>query len=75
MSRAKRLDRVANAALCAAELGDRRPSHAAFTAFIARSPATHPRMSAGASYPAPAALDLCAWRPHCRGLFQTPISA
>ncbi|MCK7499519.1 MAG: integrase core domain-containing protein [Comamonadaceae bacterium] len=34
-----------------------------------------PAQRAGAPSPAPAALDHYAWRPHCRGLFQTPIAA
>ncbi len=34
-----------------------------------------PAQRAGASSPAPAALDHYAWRQHCRGLFQTPIAA
>ena len=34
-----------------------------------------PARRAGAPSPAPAALDHYAWRPHCRGLFQTPIAA
>jgi len=36
---------------------------------------TTPAQRAGASSPAPAALDHHAWRQHCRGLFQTPIAA
>jgi hypothetical protein len=34
-----------------------------------------PVQCAGAPSPAPAALDHYTWRPHCRGLFQTPIAA
>jgi len=34
-----------------------------------------PAQCAGAPPPAPGALDRYAWRPHCRGLFQTPIAA
>ena len=34
-----------------------------------------PAQCAGAPSPAPAALDHYAWRPHCRGLFLTPIAA
>ena len=34
-----------------------------------------PAQRAGAPSPAPAALDHYAWRPHCRGLFKTPIAA
>jgi len=34
-----------------------------------------PAQCAGAPSPAPAALDHYAWRPDCRGLFQTPIAA
>jgi transposase InsO family protein len=34
-----------------------------------------PAQRAGAPSPAPAALDHYAWRPHCRGLFLTPIAA
>ena len=34
-----------------------------------------PMHRAGATSPAPAALDQYAWRQHCRGLFQTPIAA
>jgi putative transposase len=36
---------------------------------------TTPAQRAGASSAAPASLDCRAWRRHCRGLFQTPISA
>jgi len=36
---------------------------------------TPPAQRAGAASPAPAALDHHAWQQHCRGLFQTPISA
>jgi len=35
---------------------------------------TTPAQRAGASTPAPAALDHHAWHQHCRGLFQTPIA-
>jgi putative transposase len=34
-----------------------------------------PAQRAGASSPAPAALDRHAWQQHCRGLFHTPIPA
>jgi transposase InsO family protein len=34
-----------------------------------------PALRAGASSAVPALLDRHAWRPHCRGLFQTPIAA
>jgi len=34
-----------------------------------------PALRAGASSAVPAPLDNHAWRPHCRGLFQTPIAA
>jgi putative transposase len=33
-----------------------------------------PALRAGASSAVPAPLDHHAWRPHCRGLFQTPIA-
>jgi transposase InsO family protein len=36
---------------------------------------TTPTQRAGASPSAPARLDQYAWRLHCRGLFQTPVSA
>jgi transposase InsO family protein len=36
---------------------------------------TTPTQRAGASLSAPARLDQYAWRLHCRGLFQTPVSA
>ena len=36
---------------------------------------TTPAHCAGASSPAPAALDHYAWRQHCRGLFETPFAA
>lgn len=36
---------------------------------------TTPSQRAGASSPAPVSLDRPAWRQHCRGLFQTPVSA
>ena len=36
---------------------------------------TTPAQRAGAPAPAPASLDHYAWRPHCRGLFQTPMAA
>jgi hypothetical protein len=34
-----------------------------------------PALRAGAPSAVPAPLDHHAWRPHCRGLFQTPIAA
>ncbi|MGZ5126333.1 MAG: integrase core domain-containing protein, partial [Burkholderiales bacterium] len=34
---------------------------------------TPPAQRAGAPCPTPAALDRYAWKPHCRGLFQSPI--
>jgi len=34
-----------------------------------------PALRAGVSSAVPASLDRHAWRPHCRGLFQTPIAA
>jgi putative transposase len=34
-----------------------------------------PAQCAGASSPAPAALDRYGWRQHCRGLFQIPVAA
>jgi putative transposase len=34
-----------------------------------------PALRAGASSAVPVLLDHHAWRPHCRGLFQTPIAA
>jgi putative transposase len=34
-----------------------------------------PAQRAGASSPVPAAFDHYDWRQHCRGLFQTPITA
>ena len=37
--------------------------------------ATTPAQRAGASSPAPAALDHYGWRQHCRGLFQIPVAA
>jgi transposase InsO family protein len=36
---------------------------------------TTPAHRAGASSPAPAALDRYGWRPYCRGLFQIPVAA
>jgi transposase InsO family protein len=36
---------------------------------------TTPTQRAGAPPPAPAPLNQYAWRPHCRGLFQTPVAA
>jgi transposase InsO family protein len=34
-----------------------------------------PAQRAGEPFPAPAALDRYVWRPHCRGLLQSPIAA
>ena len=34
-----------------------------------------PAKCGAAPSPAPATLDRYAWRPHCRGLFQTPMAA
>lgn len=36
---------------------------------------TTPAQRAGASSPEPISLDHHAWRPHCGGLFQTPMAA
>ena len=36
---------------------------------------TTPAQRAGASAPAPAALDRYGWRQHCSGLFQIPVAA
>jgi len=33
-----------------------------------------PAQCAGASSAVPASLDRHVWRPHCRGLFQTPVA-
>jgi len=54
-----------------AEFQDYYKAHRAHRSLAGDTPA----QCAGAPSAAPAALDHYAWRPHCRGLFQTPFAA
>jgi transposase InsO family protein len=75
-TRREYLDRVFfwNALDLTPKLGEFRDYYNAARVHRALAGAT-PAQRAGAPSPAPASLERYAWRQHCRGLFQTPITA